>query len=130
MKLQTALCLLALSLAGTFAYADEDSDRLCDYTKVDDRSSLRRKLEEASIDLRRSYDDIRCGGDSLLRHAAANGAVESATFIISKVGKHAITDNGKDGMNALQWAQKKMDSADAATKPKIKAVVDLMQSKM
>ena len=130
MKFQTALCLLALSLAGNFAHADDDTDRICDYTKVDDRSSLRRKLDESSIDLRRSYDDIRCGNDSLLRHAAANGAVESATFIISKVGKRAITDNGKDGMNALQWSQKKMDSADAATKGKIKAVVDLMQSKM
>ncbi len=123
--------LLALSTT-MFVFADEDTDRLCEYTKVNDRSSLRSKLDDAGIDLRHSYDDIKCGGsgDSLLRVAAANGAVDSATFIISKVGKRAISDAGKDGANVIQWAQKKADAADAATKTKIKAVIDLMQSKM
>ena len=134
MKARNWQWLLALTLIGA-AQAEEDLDRtvsrLCEYTKVDDRSSLRRKLDEAELDLRRIYGDIRCGADgSLLRVAAGNGALEAATFIISKAGKRAITDTEKDGLTTLAWAQKKADSADAAMKPKIKAVVDLMQSKM
>ncbi|WP_374349782.1 DUF3718 domain-containing protein [Chitinimonas sp.] len=128
MKLRASLCLLSLLIVG-YAKADEDIQRLCEYTKVDDRSSLRRKLDDASIDLRHSYDDIRCGGENLLRYAALNGALESATFIISKVGKRSVNDAGKDGMNAVQWTEKKMDGADGATKTKMKAVLDLMKSK-
>ncbi len=129
MRMKTTFWLMTL-LSATFVLADQDTDSLCEYTKVNDRSSLRTKLDDAGIDLRHSYDDIKCaGGDSLLRVAAANGAVESATFIISKVGKRAITDAGKDGMTAIQWAQKKADAADASTKAKIKTVIDLMTSK-
>lgn len=129
MKLRTSFWLFTLLLAGVVK-ADEDVQRLCEYTKVDDRSSLRRKIDDAGIDLRHGYDDIRCGGETMLRYAALNGSLEAATFIISKVGKRSITDSGKDGMNTIQWAEKKMDNADAASKPKIKAVIDLMQSKM
>lgn len=128
MKLRTWVGLSALLLVGVVR-ADEEVQRLCEYTKVDDRSSLRRKVDDAGIDLRHGYEDIHCGGETLLRYAALNGSLETATFIISKVGRHAITDTGKDGMNTIQWAEKKMEFADAATKPKMKAVIDLMQSK-
>ncbi len=112
------------------ALADEVNTSICEYTKLNDRSSLRQKLEDASMDLRQNYDDIRCGDKSPLRVAAESGAVDSATFIISKVGKRAITAQDRDGMTALQWAQKRMDSADAASKAKIASVVNLMQSKL
>jgi hypothetical protein len=129
MKIRTSLWLAALLVAG-LVKADEDIQRICEYTKVDDRSSLRRKLDDAEIDLRRSYDDIRCGGEMLLRYAALNGSVETATFIISKVGKRSISEVGKDGMNAIQWTEKKLYGADDATKTKMIAVIDLMKSKL
>lgn len=126
--------LLLLALCG-IAQADEDFDRavssLCDYTKANDRAGLRRKLDDAGIELRRVYDDIRCGSDgSLLRVAASNGAVDAATIIVTKAGKRALTEPEKDGMTSLQWAQKKHDSGDATTKGKIKPVLDLLQSKL
>lgn len=123
------LCLaLMLGLAMGNAYADEDLSRIlagvCDYVKVDDRASLRRKLDEAEVDLRRSYDDLKCGKESLLRVAAAHGSLEAATFIISKAGKRVIKDADGDGMSPLQFAEKRAGDG------KIKAVLDLMQSKL
>lgn len=114
--------------------AEDEVDRVassvCEYIKLDDRSSMRRKLEDAGIDLRRTYDDMRCGRKTPLRLAVESGALESATFLVSKVGKHAITDTGADGMSALQWGQKQLSVADAATKSKLAPIVTMMQSKL
>lgn len=123
-----SVCLLGL------AQADDDFDRavssVCEYTKANDRAGLRRKLDDSGIELRRTYEDIRCGNDSLLRVAAGNGAVDAATIIITKAGKRALTEPEKDGLTSVQWAQKKHDAGDAATKGKIKPVLELMQSKL
>ncbi|MBV8466341.1 MAG: DUF3718 domain-containing protein [Burkholderiales bacterium] len=129
MGYRAASVLIALGIMGS-AMADEVTTSICEYTKLNDRSSLRQKLEDANLDLRTTYDDIRCGDKSPLRVAAESGATDSATFIISKVGKRAITAQDHDGMSALQWAQKRMDSADASSKAKIASVVNLMQSKL
>lgn len=125
------LCLAATALVAG-AQADDDLralQKICDYIKVDDRSSLRRTLDETEVDLRREYGDFKCGKYSLLRYAALSGSLEAATLLVSKAGKKAIGDKEGDGMNAIEWAQKQADGADAGLKPKIKAVVDLMQSK-
>lgn len=132
MKTKIGACILALNLLGVAHAADDDRalQKICDYIKVDDRTNLRRTLEDNTVDLRREYSDIKCGKYSLLRYAAISGGVETATLIVSKAGKKSITDKEGDGANTLEWAQKQVDSADAATKPKIKAVIELMQSKM
>lgn len=132
---KTALCLfLAALCAANAAWADEDQDRaissICEYTKANDRSALRRKLDENRIELRHSYEDIRCGKLSLLRTATLAGAVEAATLIVTKVGRRAVADAEDDGQTAIQWAQKRYDTADAASKSKIKPVLDLMHSKL
>lgn len=134
MKYAAFTSLLLLSLCAT-AHADDDFDRavdsLCDYTRANDRAGLRRKLDDSGIELRRVYEEIRCGGEgSLLRVAAGNGALDAATIIITKAGRKSLTEPEKDGMTSVQWAQKKLDSADAGGKAKIKPVLELMQSKL
>jgi hypothetical protein len=132
MKL-SSIAIATLLLGAGVAHADDDMDRaissVCDYTKANDRSALRRKLEENHLELRHVYDDIRCGKASLLRVAAEAGALDTATLIVTKVGKHALSDAEGDGQTTLQWTQKRFDSADAATKARIKPVLDLMLSR-
>jgi len=129
----SSIAVAVLLLGAGAAYADDDMDRaissVCDYTKANDRSALRRKLEESHLELRHVYDDIRCGKSSLLRTAAEAGAVDTATLILTKVGKHALSDAEADGQSTLQWAQKRFDGADAAGKARLKPVLDLMLSK-
>lgn len=134
MKKLTLCLTLAAIFAANAAWAEEDLDRavssICEYTKANDRASLRRKLDENRIELRHSYEDIRCAKQSLLRTAAAAGAVDSATLIVTKVGRRAVAEAEEDGQTALQWTQKRYDSADAAGKTKIKPVLDLMHAKL
>ena len=42
----------------------------------------------------------------------------------------SVADAEDDGQTAIQWAQKRYDTADAASKSKIKPVLDLMHSKL
>ncbi|MBV1775783.1 DUF3718 domain-containing protein [Burkholderiaceae bacterium DAT-1] len=129
-------CLMAI-LVSTItlpALADDDDEhvitKICQYTQANDRSGLRRTLEEDGVDLRRIYDGIKCGANgSLLRTAAVNGAVDAATLIATKAGKPSFTKAEGDGMNAIQWIQKKHDGGDAALKAKIKPVLDMLMSK-
>jgi len=126
MKRLFACVLAAAVVLPASAFAD-DMGRViasvCDYTKANDRSNLRKKLDGAGLDLRHVYDAIVCPagdgfeGGSLLRLAAAFGSVDAATFIATKIGKNAITKPEKDGMSALDWAQKKADGGDAKVAP-------------
>ncbi|WP_269530985.1 DUF3718 domain-containing protein [Chitinimonas sp. BJYL2] len=123
------LPMIAMVAMLQVAVQASDMQKICDYIKADDRTSLRNALDENDVDLRREYSDIKCGKYPLLRYAVVSGALEAASLIISKGGKKILSEKDADGLAALDYAKKHHDSADAASKPKVKAVLDLIQSK-
>lgn len=118
--LTVVLALFSSSLLlSTSARADDDTDRLlvsiCEYTKANDRSNLRKKIKAADLQLRRIYGGIICDGQSLLRLAVASNANEAAEFIVSQIGKDALSAAEKDGKSVLQWTEAQA-AADASKK--------------
>lgn len=128
--------ILALPLS---AFAADEMARViasvCDYTKANDRGNLRKKLDDAGLDLRKVYEGISCPaagafeGGSLLRLAAAFGSVDAATFIAAKIGKNGLNKPERDGKTVIAWAEAKAASGDATTKELMQPVVDLLKSK-
>ena len=100
---------------------------LCEYAKTNDRSGMRKKLKAAGTRLRNIYAGVRCGADgSLLRTATTAGAIDSATFIATKIGKKNLTAAEEDGKNILEFTQELVAAGDASKQE----FVDLYQSKM
>ncbi|MBI2381393.1 MAG: DUF3718 domain-containing protein [Gammaproteobacteria bacterium] len=137
MKRVLLVAAVALALPVPALAADDLSRvaaTLCEYAKSNDRSGLRKKLDAADLDLRRVYDGIVCAGDgkfeggSLLRAATAHGAMDSATFIATKIGKNGLNKAEKDGMTIVQWTEKKIGGGDAATKASLQPLLDMYKS--
>ncbi len=112
--------------------ADAEMDRLvesiCSFATANDRSALRKKLDSADLDLRRIYGGITCSGKSLLRATTAAGALDTATFIATKLGKSLLMKPEADGLNIVQWTEKEIAAGDAATKAKLQPLLDLYKS--
>ncbi len=129
-----ALALLTVVAAAVAApsvlAADDDyvrlASNLCDYTKANDRSLMRKKLKEADLQLRRVYGGILCAkddkfsGGTLLRTAVAHGATDAADFILSQVGGAATKNPEHDGKTIVQWTEEQ-----AASDPGKKAFLDM-----
>jgi hypothetical protein len=61
---------------------------LCENTKVDNKSGIRKALKKHGVKIRRIYDDIKCNDMSLHAFAKANGAEEVAAWYEKKVKKN------------------------------------------
>lgn len=61
---------------------------LCEYTKANDRNSIRKTTKKAGVKLRRIYDDIKCNDMTLHAWALHNGAQEVADYYAKKVKKN------------------------------------------
>lgn len=138
MKRLIAYAFVSVMALPASAFADDMARviaSVCDCTKANDRSNLRKKLDGAGLDLRHVYEAIVCPGSgnfeggSLLRLATISGSVDAATFIATKIGKNGVTKPEKDGKNVIEWADAKSASADANTKQLMQPVIDMLKSK-
>ena len=125
----SALLLSSFSFS-TVTQADQ-VDRLisslCESAKTDNRSSMRKKLSDAKLQLRAIYPGIYCESDgSLLRAAINAGALDAATFIATKIGSDNLQAPEPDGKNIIQWTEGLVASGDASKQ----AFVDLFNSKL
>ncbi|ATC93579.1 DUF3718 domain-containing protein [Pseudoalteromonas tunicata] len=73
---------------------DELVASICDYVAADDKNRLRKKLDDSRLKLRNVYDDILCGGNTLLRHAMSNNASNAGEFIVKQLPKQKLVDSG------------------------------------
>ncbi|GAA0361461.1 DUF3718 domain-containing protein [Bowmanella denitrificans] len=113
MKKSTFILLGAVSAftfsPASFADINEALANICTIVKNDDKSELRKKLKNVQDDFRLRlgdyYSGISCGGNSLIRYAMENGAVETGTYMIKKMGRSDLTTVEKDGMALKDWAQ-------------------------
>ena len=109
-----SLALAAVSvLSSGFAYADvnDDLQNICTIVKADDKDELRKKMKKVESDhrlkLQDYYTGISCGGESLIRTAMLNNAVESGTMMIKKMPKSQLTAPEADGKTLVDWTNEK-----------------------
>jgi len=94
---------------------------LCDYAKNNNRSSMRKKLKQARLKLRKIYQGVQCGagdgfeGGSLLRVSTYFGAFDSAKFIATKIGSKGVKNAENDGKNILSWTEALQSSGSASS---------------
>jgi predicted methyltransferase len=76
--------------------------------KADDKRELRKKMKHVQsnyrLKLKDYYTGVSCGGNSLIRTAMLNDAVETGTLMIKKMPKGALTSPEDDGKTVLTWA--------------------------
>jgi hypothetical protein len=112
MKYSLALAGVSVLLSG-FAHADVNADlqNICTIVKADDKDELRKKMKKVesdhSLKLQDYYSGISCGGESLIRTAMLNNAVEAGTMMIKKMPKSQLTAPEADGKTLTDWSNEK-----------------------
>ena len=108
-KISIAIATASLIFAGT-AQADVSDalQNICTIVKADDKGELRKKMKRVQSDFRLKlkdyYTGVSCGGNSLIRTAMLNNAVETGTLMIKKMPKGDLSSPEQDGKTVLAWA--------------------------
>jgi len=108
-KTSIAIATISLLTAGN-AQADvgEALQNICTIVKADDKGELRKKMKRVQSDYRLKlkdyYTSVTCGGNSLIRTAMLNDAVETGTLMVKKMPKGDLKAPEKDGKTVLIWA--------------------------
>lgn len=93
---------------------------ICTIVKTDDKGQLRKKMKKVQSDyklkLKDYYSGITCGGNSLIRLAVLNDAVDTGTMMVKKMPKKDLSAPEQDGKTLQAWIseQGKNDSPIAA----------------
>ncbi|MFT5451353.1 MAG: hypothetical protein ACI9N9_000837 [Enterobacterales bacterium] len=92
MKFIKIIIFLTLFLTPTLVtkpiYSDDFlllATALCDYTKANDRSKIRKKLKRFKQKIRKVYNGISCNGKTLHQFAKDNNADDVVKFYETKV---------------------------------------------
>jgi hypothetical protein len=116
-KTSIALAAASFIVAG-HAQADinEALQNICTIVKADDKGELRKKMKMVQSDYRLQlqdyYSGISCGGESLIRTAMLNNAIETGTLMVKKMPKGDLSSPESDGKTISAWATEKgMDSS-------------------
>ncbi len=108
---KTSIAIAATSVVfAAPAQADvaEALQNICTIVKADDKCKLRKKMKRVQSDYRLKLQDyytgITCGGNSLIRTAMLNDAVETGTLMVKKMPKSDLSAPEKDGKTVVAWA--------------------------
>ncbi|GAA0853052.1 DUF3718 domain-containing protein [Aliiglaciecola litoralis] len=107
-KTSIAIAAGSLLFAGT-AHADINAalQNICTIVKTDDKGELRKKMKKVQSDYRMKlkdyYTGISCGGNSLIRTALLNNAVETGELLVKKMPKGDLKNPESDGKTLQQW---------------------------
>ncbi|MFT7260632.1 MAG: hypothetical protein ACI9MS_002501 [Glaciecola sp.] len=108
-KTSIAIATASLIFSGN-AQADINDalQNICTIIKADDKGELRKKMKRVQSDYRLKlkdyYTGISCGGNSLIRTAMLNDAVETGTLMVKKMPRGDLSSPEKDGKTVLIWA--------------------------
>ncbi|MDU0354917.1 DUF3718 domain-containing protein [Paraglaciecola aquimarina] len=90
------------------ANVGEALQNICTIVKADDKGELRKKMKRVQSDfslrIKDYYSGVSCGGNSLIRTAMLNNAVETGTLMIKKMPKSDLGSPEKDGKTVVAWA--------------------------
>ena len=108
---KTSLLIAAASVAfsGTAnASIDSALQNICTIVKTDDKGELRKKMKLVQTDFRLKlkdyYSGVKCNGNSLIRTAMLNNAVETGTLLVKKMPKKDLSAPEQDGKTLQAWA--------------------------
>ncbi|MDU0354465.1 DUF3718 domain-containing protein [Paraglaciecola aquimarina] len=108
-KTSIAIATTSLIFAGN-AQADvgEALQNICTIVKADDKGELRKKMKRVQTDfslrIKDYYSGVSCGGNSLIRTAMLNNAIETGTLMVKKMPKSDLSAPEKDGKTVQAWA--------------------------
>jgi hypothetical protein len=108
-KTSIAIATASIIFSGN-AHADINDalQNICTIIKADDKGELRKKMKRVQSDYRLKlkdyYTGISCGGNSLIRTAMLNDAVETGTLMVKKMPRGDLSSPEKDGKTVLAWA--------------------------
>lgn len=97
-----------LSVSAT-AQADvtEALANICTIVEADDKGELRKKMRAVESDYRLKlkdyYSGVSCGGNSLIRTALLNNAVEAGSLLVKKMPKSDLSAPEADGKTLQAW---------------------------
>jgi hypothetical protein len=95
-KTSIVIATASLMFAGS-AQADinEALQNICTIVKADDKGELRKKMKRVQSDLglklKDYYTGISCRGNSLIRTAMLNNAIETGTLMVNKTPNGDLT---------------------------------------
>ncbi|WP_158970094.1 DUF3718 domain-containing protein [Paraglaciecola sp. L3A3] len=108
---KTSIVIATTSLIfASNAQADvgEALQNICTIVKADDKGELRKKMKRVQSDfslrIKDYYSGVSCGGNSLIRTAMLNDAIETGTLMIKKMPKSDLSAPEKDGKTVSAWA--------------------------
>ena len=119
-KTSIAIAATSLLLTGT-AQADINNalQNICTIVKTDDKGELRKKMKKVQSDyklkLKDYYSGVSCGGNSLIRTALLNQAVETGTLLVKKMPKSELSSPEKDGKTLQAWISENSLNASPIT---------------
>jgi len=105
--------LFAVAILGSCALQASANDisaalaNICNIVVADDKSELRKKMKIVRSDfqmkLQDYYDGVSCNGNSLIRTAVLNNAVEAGTLLVKKIPRKHLSAPAKDGKTLQAW---------------------------
>ncbi|GAA6183453.1 MULTISPECIES: DUF3718 domain-containing protein [Alteromonadaceae] len=116
---KTSLLVVTASFLYSGAAQADINDALqniCTIVKTDDKGELRKKMKKVQSDFRLKlkdyYSGVTCGGNSLIRTAVLNEAIETGTLLVKKMPKSDLTSPENDGKTLQSWiAENGLDSS-------------------
>ncbi|GAC08834.1 DUF3718 domain-containing protein [Paraglaciecola chathamensis] len=109
----TAVVAIAYAsvLSSAQAGVAEDLQNICTIVKADDKSELRKKMKKVESDYRLKLQDyytgISCEGESLIRIAFLNNALETGELMIKKMPKSLLNAAESDGKTLRAWVSER-----------------------
>ncbi len=107
---KTSLIAATASIAFTGVAQADINDALaniCTIVSADDKGELRKKMRSVQSDyrlkLRDYYTGISCNGQSLIRTAIENNAVEVGTLLVKKMPSKDLQAPENDGKTLQAW---------------------------
>ena len=107
---KTSLVIAASTLAfSNAAQADvnEALANICTIVQADDKGELRKKMRRVQSDFKLKlhdyYSGISCNGNSLIRTALVNNAVEVGTLLVKKMPSKDLQAPEADGRTLQAW---------------------------
>jgi hypothetical protein len=80
---------------------------ICEIVKTDDKGELRKKMKSVrsnfNLQLRDYYSGVTCSGQSLIKLAITNNAVEAGTLLVKKMPKKLLAEPEQDGKTLQAW---------------------------
>ena len=107
-KTSLVIATATLAFSGTaHANVEEALANICNIVSTDDKGELRKKMRSVQSDYRLKlhdyYSGISCNGQSLIRTAIENNAVEVGTLLVKKMPSKELQMPEKDGKTLQAW---------------------------